>query len=158
MNPAAGCTVQRQSDTLIAALRTRVADQSSDACQYFRIIAEGCSLLVSFVLFLLPFIPSVLFLLLHIWLLPSSFMSSPLLLRAAKPNECRRESQTTTCRIEFFKATRRRFNATGIMRLDRSYGFRSRSSNKGRANRGLRTSLGSSRRSLVSCRDLSVYN
>lgn len=42
MNRAAGRIAQRQSGTLIAALRTRVADQSSDACQYFRIIAEGC--------------------------------------------------------------------------------------------------------------------
>lgn len=52
MNPAAGCTAQRQSGTLIAALKTRVADQSSDACQYFRIIAEGCLLLISLSLFL----------------------------------------------------------------------------------------------------------
>jgi len=108
MNPAAGCTVQRQSDTLIAALRTRVADQSSDACQYFRIIAEGCSLLVSFVLFLLPFIPSVLFLLLHISLLPSSFMSSPLLLRVCT------QSQTSVAG----KAKRRRAGSSFLKRPD----------------------------------------
>jgi len=131
MNPAAGCTAQRQSCTLIAALRTRVADQSSDACQYFRIIVEGCSLLVFLSLFLslLPFIPSIPFLLLHIRPLSSSFMSSPLLLRVCT------QSQTSVAgkakrRAEsgFFKATRRRFNAIGIMRLDRSYGFCSRSS------------------------------
>jgi len=91
MNPAAGCTAQRQSCTLIAALRTRVADQSSDACQYFRIIVEGCSLLVflSLFLFLLPFIPSIPFLLLHIQLLSSSFMSSPLLLRVCTQSQTR---------------------------------------------------------------------
>ena len=108
MNPAAGCTVQRQSATLIAALRTRVADQSSDACQYFRIIAEGCSLLVSFVLFLLPFILSVLFLLLHIRLLPSSFMSSPLLLRVCT------QSQTSVTG----KAKRRRAGSGFLKRPD----------------------------------------
>lgn len=159
MNPAAGCTVQRQSGTLIAALRTRVADQSSDACQYFRIIAEGCSLRL-FRSLSTTFYPVN-------SLSPPSHSTTSFFFYVvapaapslhAKPNECRRESQTTTCRIGFFKATRRRFNATGIMRLDRSYGFRLRSSNKGRANRGLRTSLGSSRRSLVSCWDLPLFN
>lgn len=57
MNLAAGCIAQRQSATLIAALKTRVADQSSDACQYFRIIAEGCAPLVSHT----PFLPLSLF-------------------------------------------------------------------------------------------------
>lgn len=134
MNPAAGCTAQRQSGTLIAALRTRVADQSSDACQYFRIIVEGCLLLISlslslpFSFSLPPFIPSIPFLLLHIRLLPSSFMSSPLL-----PRVCTQSQTSVAGKAKrragsgFFKATRRRFNATGIMRLDRNYGFCSRS-------------------------------
>lgn len=100
MNLAAGSTVQRQSATLIAALKTRVADQSSDACQYFRIIAEGCLLLVSFSLFLssslLPFIPSIPFLLLHSAASFFFYVVAPTASSLhAKPNECRRESQTT---------------------------------------------------------------
>lgn len=100
MNLTAGSTVQRQSTTLIAALKTRVADQSSDACQYFRIIAEGCSSLsLSFYLPLYYFLsrqfPSFSFIL----LLPSSFMSSPQYLEFAckakrvsqgKPNDAQR--------------------------------------------------------------------
>lgn len=158
MNPAAGSTVQRQSTTLIAALKTRVADQSSDACQYFRIIAEGC-LLVSFPLLLpfslLPFIPSISFLLLHsaasffLYVVAPSTSSLH-----AKPNECRRESQTMRRGSVFFNATRRRFNAAGIMRLDRLWILLEIVADKGRVNRILRTPLGTSRRSLVSCRAL----
>lgn len=99
MNLAAGSTAQRQSATLIAALKTRVADQSSDACQYFRIIAEGCLLLVSFSLFLSsslpPFIPSIPFLLLHSTASFFFYVVAPTASSLhAKPNECRRESQT----------------------------------------------------------------
>lgn len=160
MNLTAGSTVQRQSTTLIAALKTRVADQSSDACQYFRIIAEGC-LLVSFPLFLpsslLLFIPSISFLLLHssasffLYVVAPSTSSLH-----AKPNECRRESQTMRRESVFFNATRR-FNAAGIMRLDRLRILLEIVADKGRVNRILRTPLGTSRRSLVSCRDLSVF-
>lgn len=108
MNPAAGCTAQRQSGTLIAALKTRVADQSSDACQYFRIIVEGCSpfvfsLFLSFSLFFSTFYPVN-------SLPPSSHSTTSFFFYVvapaasslhAKPNECRGESQTT-CRIGFF--------------------------------------------------------
>lgn len=110
MNLAAGCIARRQSATLIAALRTRVADQSSDACQYFRIIAEGVrlsSLTLAFSLSLLPlcapppFIPSILCLL-FLRATPSFvlYVVAPAASSLhAKRNECRGESQATWRRI-----------------------------------------------------------
>lgn len=165
MNPAAGCTAQRQSGTLIAALKTRVADQSSDACQYFRIIAEGCSLLV------FPFLSSLslstTFYPVNSLLPPSHsttsfffYVSSPLLLRVCT------QSQTSVV-----EKAKRRAGSGFLKRPDDTLmrsglcgwteatdSARDRLSNKGRANRDLRTSLGSSRRSLVSCWDLPLFN
>lgn len=105
MNLAAGSTVQRQSATLIAALKTRVADQSSDACQYFRIIAEGCLLLVSFSLFpsssLATFYPVNSLPSPSFRPLPSSFMSSPLLPRVCTQSQTSVAGKAKRCRIGF---------------------------------------------------------
>lgn len=126
--------------------------------------ARYSSLSPSSFLFPLPFIPSIPFLLLHIRLLPSSFMSSPLLLQVCTQSQtsvagkAKRRAGSGFLFFFFFKATRRRFNATGIMRPDQSYGFCSRSSRvRDSVNRDPRTSPGSSRRSLVSCWDLPLF-
>lgn len=120
MNLAAGRIAQRQSGTLIAALRTRVADQSSDACQYFRIIAEGRLPFISLSLSLLFFSPSllvfslalqnllcILFLLLRA--VPSFFfyVVAPVAWSLhAKPNERRGKAKGRGAgSIPFFKAT-----------------------------------------------------
>jgi len=161
MNPAAGCTVQRQSDTLIAALRTRVADQSSDACQYFRIIAEGCSLLRLFRSLSTTFYPVS-------SLPPPSHSTTSFFFYVvapaasslhAKPNECRQEkAKRRRAGSGFLKRPDDALMRPGLCGWTEATDFARDRRIRGVQTEVLRTSLGSPRRSLVSCWDLPVFN